>query len=101
MLTSPENNLHSNLLRSRAGQITILGCTPKDTLITLNTCIRRGRYCHDPTMCSALYCAIINRIPSAALRPLVRGYASDAHYPINFVVKDPAFSTIEKAALRR
>ena len=43
-------------------------------------------------MCSALYCVIQSRIPSVALRRLVRGYASDAHYPINFVVKHPTFS---------
>jgi hypothetical protein len=42
-------------------------------------------------MCSALYCVIQSRIPSSALRHLVRGYASDAHYPINFVVKHPTF----------
>ena len=42
-------------------------------------------------MCSALYCVIQSRIPSVALQRLVRGHASDAHYPINFVVKHPTF----------
>jgi hypothetical protein len=49
-------------------------------------------------MCSALYCVILIRIPSAALRRPVRGCASDAHYPINFVVKHPNLVVvIEKA----
>jgi len=74
--------------------------TPKDTLLTLNTCIRRisaALQCARP--CN---CVILLRIPSVALRLPVRGCALDAHYPINFVVKHPNLSVLPvRLALRR
>jgi hypothetical protein len=63
--------------------------TPKDTLITLNTCIRRD-------LAAALQCArpcisvILRRIPSVRLAAAWYGEALQMrYYPINFVVKHP------------
>jgi len=85
--------LESNPLRSRAHRT----ATPKDTLLALNTCIRRitaALQCARP--CIALYV----RIPSVGLSALwYEDAAFESHYPINFIVKHQTFS--RRRALRR
>jgi hypothetical protein len=91
-LTSPENNS----LRSRAPELH----STKDTLLTLNTCLRR--------ITAALQCArpcIASPYLASLQQPLgywYKGCASDAHYPINFVVKHPNLVSLStRPALRR
>jgi hypothetical protein len=75
--------------------------TPKDTLLTLNTLPESSH--DDSLLVLGLVSRHLNMHPfSKPCGPLVRGYASDALYPINFVVKHPNHLDLQRwPALRR